>query len=152
MATAFAFIVTEFCTQSHLSTEDYADAAQGLRRTRWFKKHTYFLRVPGYLIKVGKRVCHKIFGRHVDRGRRSLVWTWKTRYPTIPIIVIEDTSVRGTGEGRSEDGSFLNGGETDETDGGETDGGETDGGTDASVEITMRQMQPARIQRIDLRR
>lgn len=144
MATAFAFIVTEYCTQSHLSTEDYADAAQGLRRTRWFKKYTYFLGVPGYLIEVGKRVCHKIFGRYVDRGRRSLVWTWKTRYPTIPMIVSEDSRLRGTGEGR-----LLDGGETD---GGETDGSETDGGTDASVEIPMRKMQPARTLRIDLRR
>ncbi|MCJ1428298.1 hypothetical protein MMC29_006207 [Sticta canariensis] len=149
MTTAFAFIVTEYCTQSHLSTEDYADAAQGLRRTRCFKKYTYFLGVPGYLIEVGKRVCHKIFGRYVDRGRRSLVWTWKTRHLTIPMIVIEDSSLRGTGGGRSEDGSFLDGGETD---GGETDGGETDDGTDASVEIPLRKMQPARRQRIDLRR
>ena len=137
MAGAFAFIVTEYCTQSHLSTEGYADAAQGLRRTRRFKKYSFFFGASGYLIEVGKRVCHKIFGRYVDRGRRSLVWTWKTRYPTIPIIEIEDSNFRGTGEGRNEDGTFL--------DGDETDGGETDGGIDASGEMPMRKMHSARI-------
>lgn len=88
MAVGFAFIVTEYCTQSHLSTDDYAAATQGLRLTRWFKKHTSFFRaIPEYFIEFGKRVSHKVFGRHVSSERRSLVWTWKLEIPT---IVIED--------------------------------------------------------------
>lgn len=44
MAVGFMFLVTVYCTQSGLSTKDYADAAQGLKRTKWLKKHTYIFR------------------------------------------------------------------------------------------------------------
>ena len=140
MAVAFAFVLVEYCTQSHLSTVDYADAARGLRRTRVFKKHTYFCRrITEYLIECGKSVSHKMFGRYVRRERRSLVWTWKTRYPAIYTSVIEESRLRGEGEGMNEEVSFFDGGGTDggETDGGETVGGETDGETDASADIPL---------------
>lgn len=178
MAVGFAFIVTEYCTQSHLSTECYADAAQGLRRTRWFKKHTYFFRGIEYVIEFGKLLCLKIFGRHVHRGRRSLVWTWKNRYSAIPTIVIEESRLRGVEEGRSEDSSGAGEGRSEdvsydgETDGGETggetdgetdasadvalqseaDGGETDVETDASADVPLQKLLPAPIQHIETRR
>lgn len=63
MTIGFAFVVAEYCTQSHLSTEDYKKAARGLRRTRWFKKHTSLFRdIPDYLIRVGIRVLSKLPG------------------------------------------------------------------------------------------
>ncbi|KAI9684405.1 MAG: hypothetical protein M1829_002215 [Trizodia sp. TS-e1964] len=36
MAAGFAYIICEWCAQSHLSTEDYGKAMRGLRRTRWW--------------------------------------------------------------------------------------------------------------------
>lgn len=145
MAVGFAFVVTEYCTQSHLSTEDYEDAVRGLRRTRRFRKYTSLFRgIPEYLIEVAKHVCHRFFGRHVHGGRRSLVWTWKTRSSAVPIIVIEEASVLRVGQGRSEDGSCIDDGDTEggET-GGETDGGETASETDTSADIPLRKMQRA---------
>ncbi|KAL8797453.1 MAG: hypothetical protein Q9195_000269 [Heterodermia aff. obscurata] len=92
MGIAFAFVVIEYCTQSHLSTEDYGDAMQGLRRTRQFKKYTAWLRdVPDFIINIIKRLWSKIWrrstiyskdlqiGRYGQGGRRSLLWTWTTK-------------------------------------------------------------------------
>lgn len=80
MATGLAYIVTEYCTQSHISTEHYGRAMQGLRLTRWYKKHTGFARaVPDAVIKFGKLVFHKATGGRSRRGRRSLVWTAETQ-------------------------------------------------------------------------
>ena len=92
MGIAFAFIVIEYCTQSHLSTENYKDAMQGLKRTRQFKKYTAWLRdVPDFIINIIKRLWSKIWrrstsysedlqaGRYGQGGRRSLLWTWTTK-------------------------------------------------------------------------
>ena len=92
MGIAFAFIVIEYTTQSHLSTEHYGDAMQGLKRTRQFKKYTAWLRdVPDFIIDIIKRLWFKLWrrrtsysedlqaGRYGQGGRRSLLWTWKTK-------------------------------------------------------------------------
>ena len=53
---------------------------QGLRFTRWFKKHTRFVSfVPGLIIRGGKIGGFKVSGGRLRRGRRSLVWTVETR-------------------------------------------------------------------------
>ena len=93
MGVAFVFIVVEYCTQSHLSTEDYDDAMRGLKRTRRFKKYTAWLRdVPDYIIDFIKRLWSHMLrrnkrlgddgqsGRYGLRGRRSLLWTWQTNH------------------------------------------------------------------------
>ena len=93
MGVAFTFVVVEYCTQSHLSTEDYASAMQGLKRTRRFKKYTAWLRdVPDYIIDITKRLWSYVWrrnirhidnsneGRHGHGGRRSLLWTWATNH------------------------------------------------------------------------
>lgn len=135
MAIGFAFVVTEYCVQSHLSTEEYANASRGLMRTRWFKKYTYCFRgIPEYLIAFGKFICHKIFGQHLHDGRRSLVWTWKTKSPAMPLAVNEYSRLRGVGEGRSEDGSFLGGSDT----GGSDINGDD---TDVSIDVALRNIQ-----------
>ncbi|PVH95917.1 hypothetical protein DM02DRAFT_536337 [Periconia macrospinosa] len=45
MGLAMAYITIEWCQQSFLSTEIYADALQGLRRTRMYRHWTYVFRV-----------------------------------------------------------------------------------------------------------
>ncbi|KAL8726506.1 MAG: hypothetical protein Q9166_006669 [cf. Caloplaca sp. 2 TL-2023] len=76
MSLGLAYVVVEYCTQSHLSTENYERAMQGLKHTRWFKKHTLFIRiVPDFVINKGKFIWHKITKGKSRRGRRSLVWT-----------------------------------------------------------------------------
>lgn len=138
MAVGFAFIVEEFCTQSHLSTDDYAAAARGLRRTRWFKKYTYiFRRIPQNLIEFGKLVGNKIFGQRVGRKRRSLVWTWQTKSPAMPVIKIEASTVHGEEECRGQARSLLNDGETNS--------GDADGETNAPANIPLRKVQSAPI-------
>ena len=92
MGVAFVFVVLEYCTQSHLSTENYNDAAQGLKRTRTFKKYTAWLRdAPDYMIDNAIRLWSHIWrrnarpidkshaGRYGQGGRRSLLWTWTTK-------------------------------------------------------------------------
>ena len=79
MSVGLAYIVHEYCVQSHFSTEDYGRAMQGLRLTRWWKKHIYFVRmVPDMIIKAGKICWFEIRRGKARRGRRSLVWTANT--------------------------------------------------------------------------
>ncbi|KAL8765754.1 MAG: hypothetical protein Q9209_007261 [Squamulea sp. 1 TL-2023] len=86
MGVGLAYIVFEYCTQSHLSTEDYDRAMKGLKHTRWFKKHTLFIRIiPDVVINWGKLIWHKITRGSSRRGRRSLVWT-ATCKETPPVI------------------------------------------------------------------
>ncbi|KAL9600718.1 MAG: hypothetical protein Q9179_003120 [Wetmoreana sp. 5 TL-2023] len=76
MSLGLLYVVFEYCTQSHLSTEDYGRAMKGLKQTRAFKKHTLFVRkIPDTIINLGKLVWHKITRGKSRRGRRSLVWT-----------------------------------------------------------------------------
>ena len=79
MACGLSYIVIEYCTQSHISTEHYERAMQGLKMTRWFRKHTRFIRfVPNHTIRLGKLLFWKLNGGRSRRGRRSLVWTEHT--------------------------------------------------------------------------
>ena len=49
---------------------------QGLRQTRWYKKHTRFLRfVPNHVEKLAKLIWSKLNAGKSMRNRRSLVWT-----------------------------------------------------------------------------
>lgn len=103
MALGFAFVVAEYCTQSHLSTEDYEKAAQGLRWTRWFKKRTEFCRsLPDYVIILSERVCNKFLGKHDSHDKRSLVWASKARHPEIPRLVVEAQSLSGAADDEPE--------------------------------------------------
>lgn len=70
------YIVIQYCTQSHLSTEDYESAAKGLKTTRWFKKHTVWLRLPGDFFA---ECMHTMTFGMFKSGSKSLVWDWKTK-------------------------------------------------------------------------
>ena len=87
MVISFAFIITEWCTQSHLSTENYDSARRGLRRTRRFKKYTsYFRDIPNFMISITKGAWLRVRGRKTfgETNRRSLVWTSKTKERNAP--------------------------------------------------------------------
>lgn len=86
MAFSFAYIVLEWCTQSHLSTEDYRKASRGLKRTRAFKKWTSWIRDgPNAVITGVMAVRYKLRRGRGRSGRRSLVWTAYTKpYRDIP--------------------------------------------------------------------
>lgn len=96
MSAGLGYIVHEYCTQSHFSTEHYGEtmfavrprtladwlgrAMKGLKHTRRFKKHTRFVRtVPDTAIRCGKWVWWKVSGGMSRRGRRSLIWTADTQ-------------------------------------------------------------------------
>ena len=91
MTAGLAYIVEEYCTQSHLSTEHYGRAMQGLKQTRRFKKYTVLIRViPDYIIKATKLLDRKTSGGKMRSGRRSLVWTFKAREHPLTIIPHSD--------------------------------------------------------------
>ncbi|KAF2658975.1 hypothetical protein K491DRAFT_689578 [Lophiostoma macrostomum CBS 122681] len=50
MALGMGYIVLEWLLQSHLSTENYHDAAKGLKRVRRFKRFTSWIRIPSTLL------------------------------------------------------------------------------------------------------
>lgn len=103
MCTAFALIVFEYCTQSHLSTVDYEESRKGLRWTRWFKKHTYlFQSIPRTCIGCGIHLCLKIMGRKALHERRSLLWTWKTQEQgVLPTLEAQGSNLQLSGGSRS---------------------------------------------------
>ena len=70
------YLVMEYCTQSHLSTEDYESAAQGLKMTRWFKKHTTWLRSLGLLLA---ELMHKMMFGMLRSSSKSLRWDYMTK-------------------------------------------------------------------------
>ncbi len=73
MGGAFAFIIAEWCEQSHLFTQKYSDAMSGLRRTRRWKRLTLpFRHIPDRVIELIKWTI-----RH--HQRRSMIWTVHSR-------------------------------------------------------------------------
>ncbi|KAL9608550.1 MAG: hypothetical protein Q9167_006626 [Letrouitia subvulpina] len=70
------YIAHEYCTQGHMSTEHYERAMHGLKWTRWYKKHTRFVRfLPNRVLGFGKWLGFAFTRGRTRRIRRSLVWT-----------------------------------------------------------------------------
>ena len=84
------YIINEYCTQSHLSTDDYGRAMHGLKITRWYKRYTMFFRgVPNRGINAVKYITSFFVAKGSQqtaseesrttagaRGRRrGLIWT-----------------------------------------------------------------------------
>jgi len=71
MSVGLAYIVHEYYTQSHFSTEDYGRAMEGLRRTRRWKRCTRSVGVvPDLVIKLGKVGWFKVSGE-VEEGKEE---------------------------------------------------------------------------------
>ena len=64
MLASIAYITTQWCTQSHLNTENYEKAMNGLRRTRRFKRYTvWIVSVPGWVIGSLMKIWGMLFSR-----------------------------------------------------------------------------------------
>ncbi len=77
---AIIFLITEWCEQSHLNSEDIGKALQGLGYTRLFKQRTIWLRTIAYYGIKGVKLCWHIstVWKHPKSGsdvRKSIVWT-----------------------------------------------------------------------------
>ncbi|KAL9065149.1 MAG: hypothetical protein Q9157_007579 [Trypethelium eluteriae] len=83
MGLAMVYLVIEWCTQSHLNTENYTHAVRGLRRTRRFKRMTQpfskaFWSIANPFKLIG-RYRHGPAASNVA-GQRSLKWTKEVTY------------------------------------------------------------------------
>ena len=76
MAIGLLYVVDEYCTQSHLSTEDYESAVQGLRTTRTFKKHTMWLR---HLVSLTATLLHILTFSIFKSPSKTLAWDYMTK-------------------------------------------------------------------------
>ncbi|KAF2176941.1 hypothetical protein K469DRAFT_645070 [Zopfia rhizophila CBS 207.26] len=78
MGLAMIYVVTEWCLQSHISTENYESARRGLRRTRRFRRLTLRIRnTIHYIMAVFVAVLdwiYDLFGMQY-RPLKSLRWT-----------------------------------------------------------------------------
>lgn len=108
LATAILFIIAEWCSQSYLSTADYAAASRGLKRTRLWKLRTVWLRkAPNAVIEGMVSASWAISAlvrkrKRIRHGRRSLVWSpgVKNRRRPPPIIT-HGGCVSETGDGEN---------------------------------------------------
>ena len=85
MGLAMIYVVIEWGTQSHLSTENYDEARSGLRRTRLFRRMTLPLYRIFYLLfhpfNPITRCLHRA-GQSSTTGQKSLKWTKNVTYRT----------------------------------------------------------------------
>ena len=98
MAVGLLYVVDEYCTQSHLSTEDYESAAKGLRITRRFKKYTMWLR---QLASFTTTILHVLTFSSFKSASKGLSWDWMTkddRIWTRKVQIINGRPPRGSAE------------------------------------------------------
>ncbi|TLD29614.1 hypothetical protein E2P81_ATG05908 [Venturia nashicola] len=75
MGIGMIYLLIEWCLQSHLSTENYADAMRGLQNARRFRRYTYWSRYPASVLVLGiDHVMGALRMRHGSQ-RRTLRWT-----------------------------------------------------------------------------
>lgn len=101
LVVGLAYIVAEYCTQSHLATENFGDACEGMKLTRRFKKYTYWIRIllglwDKVLLLFWKLICfpwQRTTGRQSTPFNKTLIWDWKVK----PEQALEDQSRRWSG-------------------------------------------------------
>lgn len=87
MSASIAFITYEYCTQSHLSSEDYDQAMQGLRMVRSFKWHMIWCyKILASTIRMVRVLLNSILGAKISPRRNSLLWTPR-RVGAVPMIL-----------------------------------------------------------------
>jgi hypothetical protein len=110
LSVAVLFIIAEWCSQSHLSTMDYSSASRGLKRTRWWKLHTIWLRrAPNAIIEGVVVLCWAIVGlitkkKRARHGRRSIIWSAdKKERRRAPAIFVNGLPVATADDGEDVD-------------------------------------------------
>lgn len=85
MSASIAFIIYEYCTQSHLSSEDYDQAMQGLRMVRSFKRHIIWCyKIPASIIRMVRVLLNSILGAKVTPTRIGTAPTVRGPMPGHP--------------------------------------------------------------------
>ncbi|KAL1633856.1 hypothetical protein SLS56_002737 [Neofusicoccum ribis] len=105
MSFSMMYVVSEWCQQSHLSTENYAAAARGLHRTRAYRRLTYPLRLAWRTLEAAtflllKAVLVTVF-RRLDgpRADNSVRWTPDGASPRVPSFGSSTTTGGGSDGG-----------------------------------------------------
>lgn len=80
MGIGMLYILIEWCLQSHLSTEDYADATRGLQNVRRFRRYTYWLRYPASVLVLGINHVMSALRMRTGNQRGTLLWTKDSHY------------------------------------------------------------------------
>jgi hypothetical protein len=80
MGIGMLYVVIEWCLQSHLSTEDYKSAMNGLRRVRRFRRFTFWLRYPASWVVISVNSVAKALKLRKSRKHKALVWSRKSRH------------------------------------------------------------------------
>ncbi|KAF2630322.1 hypothetical protein BU25DRAFT_362432 [Macroventuria anomochaeta] len=75
MGLGMGYIVLEWLLQAHLSTEDYSDAMNGLRRVRGFRHATLWIKYPlDFFVQLFTNTLNAFQVRGI-RDRRRIIWT-----------------------------------------------------------------------------
>jgi hypothetical protein len=80
LVVSLAYIVIEWCMQSHISTLDHNNAREGLQRTRAFRKYTRYARQPLQWIVLRINELWYLFSSP-ERRQKTLVWSEHVTYP-----------------------------------------------------------------------
>lgn len=80
LVASLAYIVIEWCMQSHISTLDYNNAREGLQRTRAFRKYSQYARQPLQWIVLRINELRYLFNSPEQR-QKTLVWSEHVTYP-----------------------------------------------------------------------
>ncbi|GME43259.1 hypothetical protein GTA08_BOTSDO04595 [Neofusicoccum parvum] len=105
MSFGMMYVVSEWCQQSHLSTENYAAAARGLHRTRAYRRLTYQLRLAWRTLEAAtflllKAVLVTVFRRPGGpRADNSVRWTPDGASPRVPSFGSSTTTGGGSDGG-----------------------------------------------------
>ncbi|MCJ1335275.1 hypothetical protein MMC09_000543 [Bachmanniomyces sp. S44760] len=80
MGVYFIVMVTEWCTQSHMNTMDFAKARHGLKATRTFKRYTGWIRaVPNAIGDTVRFFRLRILRQKLKLDAKDVKWTRHTK-------------------------------------------------------------------------
>lgn len=79
MIMGMAYVILEWLLQAHLSTENYNDAMQGLKRVRVFRRYTHWIRLPAAALVILINNLMSACRLRSNGKRNVLVWSKETR-------------------------------------------------------------------------
>jgi hypothetical protein len=97
-----SLILSQWCLQSHISTESFTHSLNGLQRTRTFRGYTHWIRYPAGQAVIFINSLRNIIFRSKSR-QKTLVWTKNVTFKAKPGPMgrrdHEDNNVRYGGDG-----------------------------------------------------